>query len=117
VIAWLDAGGPIDSVFTTPDATVRDISLLMIACGHGNEPLAKALLARNADANMQNSYGGCALMGAAAEGHAQIVSLLMSASGINSGLKDGNGDTALELAQRNQHDDCAKALKGGSSWF
>ena len=117
VVAWLTGGGHCDARFNAPDGSVRDSTLLMMSCGLGHEALATLLLERGASVNLQNSYGGSALQAASAEGYDGIVTKLCAAKA-DLTLADKNGDTALALAQKNQHAACVKALKDkAASWF
>lgn len=113
VFEWLDQDSKahIDAKFDSPDGTVQSATLLMMACGCGHEKLALQLIERGANINLQNSYGGCALMGAAAEGHVNILRALVKAKATLT-LVDANGDTALALATKNEKTDCMEVLSG-----
>ena len=117
VVTWLTTGGDCDARFHAPDNSVRDSTLLMMSSGLGHEARVTALLQHGASVNLQNSYGGSALQAASAEGYDGIVIKLCAAKA-DLALTDKNGNTALALAEKNQHAACVQALKDkAASWF
>lgn len=79
---------------------------LMLAVQKGNLQMAQTLLQYKADPNSKNAGGLTPLMIAAFGNQDMLVSLLLKA-GANADLKDGQGKTALTLAQEN---DAEKAI-------
>ena len=77
VVAWLDKGGGVDARC----AGYEGETLLMAAALGGQEVLMRMLLQRGAGVNLQASFGGTALMGAARLGRTATVQALLDASG------------------------------------
>jgi len=74
---------------------------------------AVRLLLRSGGVDVNASTPGLrstALMRAAAEGHLSVVVELLKCKGIQTNLKDSNGNTALALARQHQHTDIVDAL-------
>uniref|UniRef100_A0A673VFM6 KN motif and ankyrin repeat domain-containing protein 2 n=1 Tax=Suricata suricatta TaxID=37032 RepID=A0A673VFM6_SURSU len=71
---------------------------LMLAVSHGRVDVVKALLACEADVNVQDDDGSTALMCACEHGHKEITGLLLAAPGCNISLTDRDGSTALMVA-------------------
>jgi len=61
VLAWLDGGGRADATYERGDG-VSGITLLMGAARYGHERVVELLLRHGAEVNLQNSFGGTALM-------------------------------------------------------
>ena len=71
--------------------------------------MVRELLKRGASVDLQNSFGGTALMGAASYGHLSILLVLLQHSA-NPDLQDTDGSTALMAAADQGHEACVKAL-------
>ena len=123
VAAWLDGGGSInmrqdfgsDAVAAGGfQAGENGRTLLMVAAACGHEHLVEMLIGRGATKSTQ-SYGehsqpgNSALMAGAAKGHAPIVRRLLAA-GAQKELRNGDGQTALQLAQAGGHAECVRLL-------
>ena len=81
----------------------------MAATYQGHAPLAAALVARGADANVQNGSGLTALMLASCTGDVETVQMLLDA-GADAMIKDASGNTAMRLAQESDHQQCLRAI-------
>ena len=101
IIAWLDAGGDVDS--TVHYKINTGTTMLMQASSDGLVELVELLLQRKANVNMQDSAGKTALMdalislGRGGQGKFAIVRLLLNA-GTDVQLRNARGWTALETA-------------------
>nr|KAF6480486.1 KN motif and ankyrin repeat domains 2 [Molossus molossus] len=71
---------------------------LMLAVSHGRVDVVKALLACEADVNVQDDDGSTALMCACEHGHKEITSLLLAVPSCDISLTDRDGSTALMVA-------------------
>ncbi|XP_023373766.1 KN motif and ankyrin repeat domain-containing protein 2 [Otolemur garnettii] len=71
---------------------------LMLAVSHGRVDVVKALLACEADVNVQDDDGSTALMCACEHGHKEIVGLLLAVPNCDISLTDHDGSTALMVA-------------------
>ncbi|XP_004689070.1 PREDICTED: KN motif and ankyrin repeat domain-containing protein 2 isoform X2 [Condylura cristata] len=71
---------------------------LMLAVSHGRVDVVKALLACEADVNVQDDDGSTALMCACEHGHKEITGLLLAVPSCNISLTDRDGSTALMVA-------------------
>ncbi|XTZ10665.1 MAG: ankyrin repeat domain-containing protein [cyanobacterium endosymbiont of Rhopalodia yunnanensis] len=87
------------------------ISALMLAAAADNLDVVEDLIETGADVNhnQTNEDGSPALMIAADKGHLAIVEILIATeSEVN--LKDKDGDTALNIAIKNHHQEIILAL-------
>ncbi|EHB12948.1 KN motif and ankyrin repeat domain-containing protein 2 [Heterocephalus glaber] len=71
---------------------------LMLAVSHGRVDVVKALLACEADVNIQDDDGSTALMCACEHGHKEIAGLLLAVPSCDISLTDRDGSTALMVA-------------------
>lgn len=71
---------------------------LMLAVSHGRVDVVKALLACEADVNVQDEDGSTALMCACEHGHKEIAALLLAVPSCDIALTDRDGSTALMVA-------------------
>uniref|UniRef100_H0VWP4 KN motif and ankyrin repeat domain-containing protein 2 n=1 Tax=Cavia porcellus TaxID=10141 RepID=H0VWP4_CAVPO len=71
---------------------------LMLAVSHGRVDVVKALLACEADVNVQDDDGSTALMCACEHGHKDIAGLLLAVPSCDISLADRDGSTALMVA-------------------
>lgn len=71
---------------------------LMLAVSHGRVDVVKALLACEADVNVQDEDGSTALMCACEHGHKEITGLLLAVPACDISLTDRDGSTALMVA-------------------
>lgn len=71
---------------------------LMLAVSHGRADVVKALLACEADVNVQDEDGSTALMCACEHGHKEITGLLLAVPSCDISLTDRDGSTALMVA-------------------
>lgn len=71
---------------------------LMLAVSHGRADVVKALLACEADVNVQDDDGSTALMCACEHGHKEITGLLLAVPSCDIALTDRDGSTALMVA-------------------
>lgn len=71
---------------------------LMLAVSHGRVNVVKALLACEADINVQDDDGSTALMCACENGHKEITGLLLAVPSCDISLTDRDGSTALMVA-------------------
>ncbi|NXA94862.1 KANK4 protein, partial [Melanocharis versteri] len=79
---------------------------LMLGVSHERDDMVRALLACQADVNLQDEEGTTALMVACRQGNADIVRLLLAQPGCQVTLTDKGGNSALSLA----HGDIAALL-------
>ncbi|NXR94534.1 KANK4 protein, partial [Hypocryptadius cinnamomeus] len=79
---------------------------LMLGVSHERDDMVRALLACQADVNLQDEEGSTALMVACRQGNADIVRLLLAQPGCLVTLTDKGGNSALSLA----HGDIAALL-------
>ncbi len=101
----LDRGAIID----TRDAMGR--TALMYAAAGPYSQTVQLLLERGADLNIRGKEEGwTALMFAAAEGQSHVIQVLLN-HGAESKGTDLDGDTALDFAEKNGHQEAAKILK------
>ncbi|XP_066181461.1 KN motif and ankyrin repeat domain-containing protein 4 isoform X2 [Sylvia atricapilla] len=80
---------------------------LMLGVSHDRDDMVRALLACQADVNLQDEEGTTALMVACRQGNADIVRLLLAQPGCQVTLTDKGGNSALSLA----HGDIAALLR------
>ncbi|XP_041277724.1 KN motif and ankyrin repeat domain-containing protein 4 isoform X2 [Onychostruthus taczanowskii] len=80
---------------------------LMLGVSHDRDDMVRALLACQADVNLQDEEGSTALMVACRQGNADIVRLLLAQPGCLVTLTDKGGNSALSLA----HGDIAALLR------
>ncbi|KAM6168762.1 KN motif and ankyrin repeat domain-containing protein 2 [Erethizon dorsatum] len=71
---------------------------LMLAVSHGRVDVVKALLACEADVNVQDDDGSTALMCACEHGHKEITGLLLAVPSCDISVTDRDGSTALMVA-------------------
>uniref|UniRef100_A0A8C7A7P4 KN motif and ankyrin repeat domain-containing protein 2 n=1 Tax=Neovison vison TaxID=452646 RepID=A0A8C7A7P4_NEOVI len=71
---------------------------LMLAVSHGRVDVVRALLACEADVNVQDDDGSTALMCACEHGHKEITGLLLAMPSCDIALTDRDGSTALMVA-------------------
>lgn len=71
---------------------------LMLAVSHGRVDVVRALLACDADVNVQDDDGSTALMCACEHGHKEITGLLLAVPSCDIALTDRDGSTALMVA-------------------
>lgn len=71
---------------------------LMLAVSHGRVDVVRALLACEADVNVQDDDGSTALMCACEHGHKDIAGLLLAVPSCDISLADRDGSTALMVA-------------------
>ncbi|XP_004595809.2 KN motif and ankyrin repeat domain-containing protein 2 isoform X1 [Ochotona princeps] len=71
---------------------------LMLAVSHGRADVVRALLACEADVNIQDEDGSTALMCACELGHKDIAGLLLAVPSCDISLTDRDGSTALMVA-------------------
>ena len=84
---------------------------LMYAASGPFAPTVKLLIDRGADPNSRDTDEGfTALMFAAAEGQVEVIKVLV-AHNADITIKDKDGDTALDFAQRNGHQGAVGVLK------
>ncbi|XP_058381639.1 KN motif and ankyrin repeat domain-containing protein 2 [Diceros bicornis minor] len=83
---------------------------LMLAVSHGRVDVVKALLACEADVNVQDDDGSTALMCACEQGHKEITGLLLAVPSCDIALTDRDGSTALMVALDAGHSDVASML-------
>ncbi|XP_064285146.1 KN motif and ankyrin repeat domain-containing protein 4 isoform X2 [Passer domesticus] len=72
---------------------------LMLGVSHDRDDMVRALLACQADVNLQDEQGSTALMVACRQGNADIVRLLLAQPGCLVTLTDKGGNSALSLAR------------------
>ncbi|NXC43213.1 KANK4 protein, partial [Penelope pileata] len=84
---------------------------LMLGVSHEREDMVRALLACQADINLQDEQGSTALMVACRQGNADMVRLLLAQPGCQLALTNKDGDSALSLAQRSAHEDIITLLR------
>ncbi|XP_037260657.1 KN motif and ankyrin repeat domain-containing protein 4 isoform X1 [Falco rusticolus] len=84
---------------------------LMLGVSHERDDMVRALLACQADVNLQDEEGTTALMVACRQGNADIVRLLLAQPGCQVTLTDKGGNSALSLAQRAAREDIAALLR------
>ncbi|XP_070481579.1 KN motif and ankyrin repeat domain-containing protein 2 [Equus przewalskii] len=83
---------------------------LMLAVSHGRVDVVKALLACEADVNVQDDDGSTALMCACEQGHKEITGLLLAVPSCDIALTDRDGSTALTVALDAGHSEIASML-------
>ncbi|XP_077624038.1 KN motif and ankyrin repeat domain-containing protein 2 isoform X1 [Crocuta crocuta] len=93
-----------------PCPTQAGQTALMLAVSHGRVDIVKALLACEADVNMQDDDGSTALMCACEHGHKEITGLLLAVPNCNISLTDRDGSTALMVALDTGHSEIASML-------
>jgi ankyrin repeat protein len=108
VAQWLEDGGLVNGLVQWENGVMS--TPLIGACIWGHVPLTDLLLELGADVNLQDSYGGTALMHAAREGHATIVRRLLHA-GAQLGVRTRDGYTAQKLAEEEGHHECVRAIR------
>ncbi|XP_010633351.1 KN motif and ankyrin repeat domain-containing protein 2, partial [Fukomys damarensis] len=83
---------------------------LMLAVSHGRVDVVRALLACEADVNIQDDDGSTALMCACEHGHKEIAGLLLAVPSCDISLTDRDGSTALMVALDAGHSEVASML-------
>ncbi|XP_024601692.1 KN motif and ankyrin repeat domain-containing protein 2 isoform X1 [Neophocaena asiaeorientalis asiaeorientalis] len=83
---------------------------LMLAVSHGRVDVVKALLACEADVNVQDDDGSTALMCACEHGHKEITALLLAVPSCDISITDRDGSTALMVALDAGHSEIASML-------
>ncbi|XP_037674601.1 KN motif and ankyrin repeat domain-containing protein 2 [Choloepus didactylus] len=83
---------------------------LMLAVSHGRVDVVKALLACEADVNVQDDDGSTALMCACEHGHKEITGLLLAVPSCDISLTDRDGSTALMVALDAGHSEIVSML-------
>ncbi|XP_022413065.1 KN motif and ankyrin repeat domain-containing protein 2 isoform X1 [Delphinapterus leucas] len=83
---------------------------LMLAVSHGRVDVVKALLACEADVNVQDDDGSTALMCACEHGHKEITALLLAVPSCDISITDRDGSTALMVALDAGHSEIASLL-------
>ncbi|XP_030735626.1 KN motif and ankyrin repeat domain-containing protein 2 isoform X1 [Globicephala melas] len=83
---------------------------LMLAVSHGRVDVVKALLACEADVNVQDDDGSTALMCACEHGHREITALLLAVPSCDISITDRDGSTALMVALDAGHSEIASML-------
>lgn len=94
--------------FNSRDAFQR--APLHYSASIGDLRMTEALLAHGAHPDLQDKDGFTALMWAAVKGHLAVVQSLIERFNAQVNLQNTNGETALFLAVREEHDDIAKFL-------
>jgi ankyrin repeat protein len=103
----LDRGAKINAL----DGVER--TALMYAAAGPYAQTVKLLIERGADLNITDTDEGfTALMFAAAEGQTEVVKVLLS-NGADIKITDKDGDTALDFAEKNGHQEAVRELKKG----
>ncbi len=100
---YLDAGMSLET------RTDDDQSPLMVAALAGRTEMLRLLLARGADPDARDKFGGTALMTAAWKGQAEAISALLQ-RGARPDLQARNGMTALMFAVWENHPEGARRL-------
>ena len=89
---------------------------LMYAAAGPYAHTVQFLIDRGADLDIRDTEEGfTALMFAAAEGQAEVIEVLLS-HGANTKITDKDGDTALDFAEKNGHQEAAKILRTAISF-
>ncbi|XP_074525891.1 KN motif and ankyrin repeat domain-containing protein 1a [Halichoeres trimaculatus] len=104
----------VEELFSKGDVNARASQAgqtgLMLAVSHGRMDMVRALLAHNADVNIQDDEGSTALMCASEHGHVEIVKLLLAQPGCDATLSDSDESNALSIALEAGHKDIAVLL-------
>lgn len=115
----LDKGAHFDTTAGPDAVTPLMIAASQVSPGEGaiflpgsTRPidLARELIQKGADVNIQSKSGATALMIAAARNVAPMIGLLIQA-GAKPGLKSAQGQTAADIAEQNGAEAAAKALR------
>lgn len=106
--SMLDHGLPVNL------ADLKGNSLLMLACYHGHEEIARDLVSRGARVDEQNHRGQTPLGGAAFKGYAGIVRLLLDA-GADDRADQGGGATPVMFAAMFGRTEVVEILRRHSS--
>lgn len=88
-----------------------DIAPLHFAADEGHADVVRILLAANVDVNASSEDGITALHLAAARGRRDVVKTLLSVSAIEVDNRDAFGDTPLQRAVNQAHDDIVNMLE------
>ncbi|MGI4791245.1 MAG: ankyrin repeat domain-containing protein [Janthinobacterium lividum] len=104
----LDTGVEVDAVMVEHED--GETPLMWAAGSSGHLSVAHLLLERGANVNAQNSGGWTALFNAACSNKPEMVTLLLEC-GADGRLKDEDGDTALDLALKQGHNEIAALLQ------
>ncbi|XP_028312357.1 KN motif and ankyrin repeat domain-containing protein 1a isoform X2 [Gouania willdenowi] len=104
----------VEELFSKGDVNARASQAgqtgLMLAVSHGRMDMVRALLAHQADVNVQDDEGSTALMCASEHGHVEIVKLLLAQPGCDATLSDSDESNALSIALEAGHKDIAVLL-------
>ena len=124
VAAWLDSGVHVNRGWTTPVPTGRrhpphhshatGVTMLLLACVHGQMGVIDLLLERGADTDLQDNVGGYPLFNATLHGQAAVVRRLLRA-GARADLRTGNGGgftgcSVTSWAEANAQHECARIV-------
>ena len=111
VVGWLDQGGPVDALCSSPteDARPSEFGLLHAATGSGRLEMAMEVLERGASVDLPSSLGATPLMGAAHYGYLSVLLVLLQHSA-DPDYQDIDGDSALMRAADQGQEACVKAL-------
>ncbi|XP_060089067.1 KN motif and ankyrin repeat domain-containing protein 3 [Heteronotia binoei] len=83
---------------------------LMLAVSHGRQEMVEALLACEADINLQDEEGSTALMCACEHGRAGTVRLLLSQPTCDASIVDNDGNDAVSIALEAGHREIAALI-------
>ncbi len=92
-----------EEVYSSPNEALTN------AAYDGDATKVKALLAKGANINNKDKYGGTALMNASLKGHEAVVKVLL-ARGAKLDLQSSDGWTALTMASKRGHEAIVKML-------
>jgi ankyrin repeat protein len=107
IVQWLlDNGADVNQAAANP----QRVTALHAAVARGNLPLARVLLERGANPNVQQMTGLTPLHEAAANGHIELVHLLVE-RGAQINAQTDAGRTPTEFATDRHHDDVAAWLR------
>jgi uncharacterized protein len=93
------------------EANEEGLTPLLVACQQGSLTASKLLVEAGANVNHQDESGFTPLMEAAVLGYDRIAQYLLE-HGADASLKNSEGETARDLALKEEHHDLAAILKG-----